>query len=253
MEPKEQANLEEDLAVMAHILGKADDGFGGSRPAVAMGIDVFGGQGPAGVRTLYLEGYGILFSLNVGLPLVEPPSAPEEKKDEPRGDSAWEEAKRELHGEGPNVPVAVAPVEAYSAEKVSKLTDTLIEALRNATNIRGLKAEDFVTLCVLGAPVGPSGPPKADTGTARAYGGYGGGYGTVNVVPGAPQSGTILTIRARKSDIDAFAKGKLNADEFRKETRIQRYVDGPAGGLPMGSNAGGFGGGMGGFGGSTRY
>lgn len=32
-----------------------------------------------------------------------------------------------------------------------------------------------------------------------------------------------MTIRARKSDIDAFAKGKINLDEFRKKAVITIY------------------------------
>jgi hypothetical protein len=37
--------------------------------------------------------------------------------------------------------------------------------------------------------------------------------------PAAAQS--TLTIRAKKSDIDSFAKGKLEPDDFRKKVWVQ--------------------------------
>ena len=46
--------------------------------------------------------------------------------------------------------------------------------------------------------------------------------------------GSILTIRVKKSDADAFAKDRLTLDEFRKAARISIYA-GDAGG--WGDNA----------------
>jgi hypothetical protein len=34
---------------------------------------------------------------------------------------------------------------------------------------------------------------------------------------------SVLTIHAKKSDIDAFAKGKINSDEFRKKASVLIY------------------------------
>ena len=66
MEAKEQANLEEDLAVMSHILDKALNEKGGWRqPATtAMGVNVYFSPSSTPLRSLYLEGYGALFLLN---------------------------------------------------------------------------------------------------------------------------------------------------------------------------------------------
>jgi hypothetical protein len=57
-------------------------------------------------------------------------------------------------------------------------------------------------------------PPTAMTLTPGQAMGFGGGGGGVE---------SVLTIRAKKSDIDAFAKGKANLDEFRKKATVLIY------------------------------
>ena len=41
---------------------------------------------------------------------------------------------------------------------------------------------------------------------------------------GPPARGTIMTIRVKKSDADAFAKGKLSLEDFRKKASITTYA-----------------------------
>jgi len=255
MDPKSQANLEEDLAIMARILNKAVDDGAGNGPGMAMGIDVFGAQGSVGGRTLYLEDYGALFTLNVGFPLVAAQSGPEEKKEETPADSTWEEAKRELYGPGPNTMMPGVPFEEFSAEKVNKLTDALVDALRNAKNIRGLKNEDAITVCVLGTAAIPDNRGKQRV--AGALPPSPPPPGAVSYAAAGPQKGTVMTIRVKKADADAFAKGGMNAEEFRKRARIERYEGGPAVGAQMGFGGGygrGYGtmGWMGGYGGGGK-
>ena len=46
--------------------------------------------------------------------------------------------------------------EEYSEQKVAQLKDALLESLKSATNIRNLKSDDSITVCVFGGPgVGP--------------------------------------------------------------------------------------------------
>lgn len=239
MDPKEQATLGEDLAVMAHILNKAIDESSGNRPPTAMGIDLFGGAGPAGSRMLYLEDYGAVFTLNVGIPLVPAKPGPEKKKEDVPADNAWEEAKRELYGQGGPPAAAGTPVEGFSSDRVEKLTDALVDALRNARNIRGLKSDDSITLCVLGAPAAPETPGRRDV--------LGGPPSVPPLAAGyvGPQKGTVMTVRVKKSDTDAFANGSLKADEFRKQIRIERYEDGISGAAVMSGGVGAMSGGIG--------
>jgi hypothetical protein len=99
-----------------------------------------------------------------------------------------------------------------------------MDDLANAKNIRHLKPDDSVTVVVLGSGAGgalrrweghtPAGKRKAIMSA--------GGNGEEAAASDAGSQST-MTLRARKSDIDAFAKGKLSAEEFRKNVSVQVY------------------------------
>ena len=59
-----------------------------------------------------------------------------------------------------------------------------------------------------------------------------------------------MTIRVKKSDADAFAKGEMTLEAFRKRARVVSYAGSPEAGMPFGGMGGGMGG-MGGFGGGS--
>ncbi len=230
---KDQANLEEDLAVMGHILDKSIADMGGRRPPRAMGIDVlsFSGSGP--LRTLYLEGYGALFLANVGFPLVPPAAKPAEDDKEP-SDSAWDEARQELYG-GVREPRGQREREPYSQQNVDKLKNSLFAALKNATHLRALKPDEFITLCVFGGS--GNGALRHRTQEYRTTTGVGGGRGGLvwSSINNEPQQGTVMTIRVRKADVDAFAKGELTIEAFTQKAKCTAY---PGNGLSGGG--GGF-------------
>jgi hypothetical protein len=54
-----------------------------------------------------------------------------------------------------------------------------------------------------------------------------------------------MTIRVKKLDADAFAKGAMTLEAFRKRAHVVSYAGSPESDMPLG----GVGGGMGGFGG----
>ena len=228
---KAQTNLEENLAVMSRIFDKTlarklDE----DRQNRYMGIDVLFGPGSTPIRSLYLDGYGALFLLNVNFPLLPPPEKPQQAKEKSESDSAWEEAERELHGQQPGggdvfsqaLRFEPAPelAQEYDEDNVNKLKDGLLDALKNATNIRDLKPDDAITVCVFGGANGGRqwGKIKGDGNVydVKAVGWIGS--------DGASARGTIMTIRVKKADVDAFAKGKLNAGEFRKKASITTYA-----------------------------
>jgi len=272
-DPKEQANLEEDLAVMSHILNKTFEEKVGADQArgTAMGIAVALGSGSISFRSLYLEGYGAVFFINAGFPLLPPPAKPEAQHEKPAADSAWDQARQELYGhrtgeltgewDAWDQPVS-APAPEYSQTKVDNLKEAILGALRESANIRGLKSEDSVTVCVIGGAkdgvaLFKRSPDFAPFGGSLYGAGSssGTGMGTFSSSAGGGASpGTIMTIRVKKSDAEAFAKGKITLDEFRKRARLATYVAGPgspADGLFGGGTfgRGGFGGGSGGGGG----
>lgn len=153
---KAQANLQEDLAVMSRVLDKAlaqkaDEG--GSRRV--MGVNVLFAPGQNPLRSLYLDGYGALFFLNVNFPLLPPPAKAEPPKEESKTNSAWDEARREIYGQPSETQIITGtagnPPQSYDEGRVVNLKDTLLEALKAATNIRELKPDDSVTVCLFGA------------------------------------------------------------------------------------------------------
>jgi hypothetical protein len=153
---------------------------------------------------MYVGGYGALFFLQVDFPLVPPASQPQETSVE-EDDAVWAEARRNLY-ESPGVvlPTGAVPVEAYSEEKVAFLRSRLVELMRHASNIRLPDPNDWVTVVVRGTAAGDSRPAPA----AGAF-----------LAEEISCARTILTLRARKSDIDQYAQGRL--DQAQVEQRLQ--------------------------------
>ena len=222
-DPKTYANIEEDLNVMYRILTKTrkqdESGFR---------LESFlSGSSGSSVKSMYIEGYGAVFMLNVRFPLVAPQPAEEQAKPKENTSEEWEIAKRELssrntieldlerawtHAMGPGG-------EEYDAQKVEDLTVSVLESLKNATHIRNLKADEFVTVAILGAESVPhrvsvenedvDGKPKRKTRIETM---------------GGPRGESTMTIRVKKSDIDDFAKNKVNLDGFRKKAKMLVYT-----------------------------
>ncbi len=209
---KDPAALQEDMRVMSHILEKAVEERAGSTPRarLVMGIDVFPGFGSEAVQSLYLEGYGALFLLNVNFPLLAP-AGKEGEQPEARTarDSEWDTARRELFGQ-PEPALVAEPTEAYGEEKVTRLKGAIIDALRNAANIRALGSGDRITVCVAGgAAVRPvedfAGQDPAAVGWHERTG------------------RTMMTIRVTKADADECSKGSLSKEDFAKRAQVAVY------------------------------
>lgn len=253
---KTLAAAQEDMTIMGRILEKSLSGRDEDERPEAMGIKlitVIGGRG--GVRSMQIEGYGAIFMLNVNFPLVGPANKSDEGENKEPTNSTWDEAKREVYGQPGGAdgnPFAARFLkEEFDPKRVEKLKDALLDALKNASNMRNLKPDESVTVVVrsgagrMGSPMrvhvgtkgGGSGGYNWNLGGVRVDGGGGGGSvppppavawgpypagGMKTVtVDGAVES--VLTIRAKKSDIDAFAKGKSNLDEFRKRATVLIY------------------------------
>jgi hypothetical protein len=253
---KEQTQLEEDLTVMSRILEKAASERSGGQPygAKVMGIDIFYTPAASPLRSLYLDGYGALFMLHVGFPFLAPPQS-EGQQEKPEANTEWEDAKQELYGQRGVGRALNAASEPYDEERVNRLKEGLLESLKNATNIRGLKPDDSITVCVFGGP--SSGRPQAKTYFKRSTGsGEARSEVAVTGRAGSPMRQTIMTIRVKKLDADAFAKGTMTQEAFRKRAHVVSYAGSPEAGMSFFGGAdnpvflgGGFGGGGGNSGG----
>ncbi len=244
-DPESQANLQEDLTVMTRLLNKATGQ--GKNPREdrdwAMGIVVSKLGGPRGPQSIYLEGYGALFMLNVKFPLVAPPEpkAREVKEAEPE-DSEWEQAREELFGSkggrrrgAPVPPPPVEPAVEYDAQQVADLKRDLLEVLKNASKLRQLKGDEWITVAISGSGqvAGPevrriqkysTRPDEEAKLPNRQNAKSNKDVITVFRDDRAASHGmSSMTIRVKKSDAESFAKGKLTIEEFEKKASITAY------------------------------
>ncbi len=224
MKLEDLATITEDMSVMSRIFAKK---LSPARLTTGRGgwyvedYNPFFGRDNGTIEAVYLEGFAALFLMRVNFPISPSPEAQEEKKTEEEDkDPLWTQMRQEIYA-----PEEAdrrrrsddRPEEKYDAEKVEELKETLIKTLKHAANIRALKPEQSVILTVIG------GRSQSGTRTTTRSYSYGRGRRIVRTAPGVETGAfppTVLTICAKKSDIDAFAKGELSFDQFRERTKI---------------------------------
>ena len=237
--PRDLAAIAEDMSVMCRIFDKK---LASSRPnSLRRRIRFFSKDQAA--QGIYLEGYGALFTLKVDFPLAPPPPVSrKEQKDDI--DHLWEQTRKELRDatteRGPLERARVylstlsdlTKVQEYDAEKVDKLEEALVKTLKHAANIRSLKPDQWVAIAVKG----PQSVERMRITSARRVADPSGSRDTFEVVTESIQPSpvasagahlsntTVLTIRAKKADIDEFSNGSLNSEQFRG--RIRTFIDG---------------------------
>jgi len=254
------AEIMEDMQVMSHIL---DERFKETRRVQGVFTDFgdFFGRDSRTTEATYLQGYGVLFSMEVNFafsPTPEPQGQETEQTTE-NVDSTWQRARRQMFSPGdPRISRGSGPSEEYNSQMVEELKRDLITTLKHAANIRGVKADEWIILTVIGG-----GRQSGGVFTGRGFmmggmGGYGGmmggGYGVSGGSSGSGGGGmmggmgggmmggmgggmgamggfaetnvspaTVLTIRAKKSDVDAFASGEQDFEQFRQKVQIFTY------------------------------
>jgi len=233
MKPEDIAAVMEDMSIMSRIF---DRNLGQQRLATTRtGVffdrntdpwsDVFVGRSSA-TQAIYLEGFGSLFLIGVDFPLSAPPKVQEDKSEE-GVDTVWKETKKEIYNPGDSRRrVKVQPQKEYDAEKVQELQKTIIKTLKHTANIRGLKSDEWVTVVVRSSSpavtitsrivttsTSETSPAAANVRTSSA------------ALPAetAPGQATFLTIRAKKSDVDSFAKNQLDYDKFSQRVSVLSY------------------------------
>lgn len=238
--PQDLAMITQDLNIMSRILDKELDPDRRDRLSWFY-WDKISGSGryksffsgdDRATRAIYVQGYGALFLLKVDFPLSPPPETPVEKKTEEDIDSVWAQTKREIYTpeeadrrrrDRSSRRQRARSEEKYDAQKVETLKTTLTKTLKHAANIRSLKPDESVILTIRGyepavavrsVPAIGAGPEARVHITHKSI---------VEVDKTGLFSPTVLNIRAKKSDIDAFSKGDLDFDQFRQKTQVLTY------------------------------
>lgn len=245
--PKTSDEIAEDMQTLSYLLAhNLERAFADDLAEYKLGIPILlGGEGRS-VQASYIEGFGEIFKVNVRFSVVAP-SGEESSPPKPGRTSEWEEAKRALGGtQAPfGVPAGVSdgnrfPAgEPYDPKLVAKLKLTILEGLKNASNLRHLEPQNWIVVTVVGAPnPGPmvrksnragaaaeSNPAGATEDGVSAYGVQAGRGGE----PGEPDSArpTIMTLRVRMSSAQAYASdtpGKLSDEQFAKQAEVATYL-----------------------------
>lgn len=259
----------EDMQVMSHIL---DERFKETRRVQGVFTDFgdFFGRDNRATEATYLQGYGVLFSMEVNFAFSTPlkPQVQVTEQNPERADSTWQRARRQMFSPGdPRRSSGSGSAEEYNSQMVEELKRDLITTLKHASNIRGVQADEWIILTVIGGGrqsggvfsgrgfmmggMGMSGGSARGGTSSGGRGGYSGGYGVAGGSGGGGMMGgmgggmmgggmgamggmsgpgemgvspaTVLTIRAKKSDIDAFAGGEQDLEQFRQKVQIFSY------------------------------
>jgi len=238
-EPSRVQEMSEDLDVMTHIVDAAlRDGDVDEETPDKLGIKMYITGSSRSVRSMYVEDFGALFMVKVNFPLQGAPVAKEKEPEKPT-DSEWARARAEVLGQAePGWPDMFGSGTAvdFDPKRVDGLKSTLVRALKNASNIRHLKPQEFVSLSVFGSPgrievrsKRSEDEPRTTSSSKRPRISS---YGNVNVTTeavvvnfsGSGGQGTVLTLRVKKSDIDAFAKGDMDEQAFTKTVTFNNYA-----------------------------
>jgi hypothetical protein len=151
---------------------------------------------------LYIAGYGAVFFIQVGFPLLPPPDTQDKPPAEEPVDTVWVQTRQaifEPRARGPVPGADVGAPEPYSRERVEMLRSTLIASLKHAANIRALEPREWLAIVVQGTAPRTDASPRSTPGRS------------------------VLTLRATKADVDLYAKGQLGQAQFEQRLQVVTY------------------------------
>lgn len=228
LKTEELAAMTEDMSIMSRIFEKNLEQariptsrgglFVSSHDSLAA---LLGGAGGT-IQSMYLQGYGALYLMKVDFPLSPPPQTEQKQEEETKKeetDPVWQQMRKEMYEpQEPGRRNTKEPQVEYDAEKVENLKTALVKALKHAANIRSLKQDELVILAVTGTGGSAGGSVMVATNTEVVAGGHSQIVQQQSASSGSSQ--IVLVIRAKKSDIDSFAK---NGDYEQFRQRIQLF------------------------------
>jgi len=247
--PEQIAAMVEDLNIMSRIFDRKLNDAG-----LAQESNPFFAGSCCRTQAMYIAGYGPLFKMAVNFPLIPPPQV-QTKREAEEGDPLWNEMKRtletplsskntvdqQLYQQLQQLYSPLLPGEQaapYEQEMVDQLKATLIDALRHVTNVRNFAADERIVIVIKGPQAAVEGQGSegeaagsreaaADTDHYLATSDDGHAQSVSTNISRLHQahlagagSASVLTIRAKKSDIDALAKGDLDLEKFTQKVEI---------------------------------
>jgi hypothetical protein len=155
----------EDLKVLSFILMRSlEAASGGEQREYKLGIPLMLKSGGHSVQASYVEDFGVLLNVRVSFPVVVSAAGENNRAESEKTSSQWEEARRALAGE------ASQPVPQDWARLIEGLKTRIVDVLKNASNLRHVKPDQWVAVCITGTP------SAGGRGSERIS--VGGGFGT---------------------------------------------------------------------------
>lgn len=168
-------------------------------------------------RCVYLPDFGPLFLIEVDFPLAARREAlsPDETQSE---DALWAEVRSNMHSPrtGANYHENQMLIE-YDNLKVESLKRTLRRAVKHASNVRHLGPNEQIVAMVIESPSSRHTAARIATGSGRGYSGY------TSVVAMGSRPTNIVSVRSSKKEVDALAKGQIDAAAFDATVDILSY------------------------------
>lgn len=233
MTAEELADITEDVNVMRRIFENKLRQANLLAPAGPFSLfawdayPYFGRGGGDAAPSMYLQGYGVLFMMNVDYPLAPGPQVePNETAQQPQAetDPVWARTRDEIYR-----PASLEPRRGaddarptFSAERVENLKTTVIQALVHAANIRCLAPDESVVVRLTGSPESTvsAGETLAASRSVQIAVPNSARYLRILEGPFPETARTALTIRAKGADIKARADGKLTDEQFRQRVQV---------------------------------
>lgn len=257
--PETVAETTEDLRIMLQILREKVTEPRMIRGAF-MDFGSFFDDRNRALEAFHLQGSAAVFVLEMDAPFS--PAAQPRSEDQVRPEAAdpvWQRARQKLYAPpGQAIPGSPgAPGETREMD-FQQFQEDLLQTLRHAANLRHVEPNEAVILTIVareesagwpgaGAGAGGSfsnrggiwfegGSDSSSSGTFGPSGGtsqadsrsYSRGSATSRARPGSDSAGvaapsTVLTLQAKKADIDAFAQGDLNFEQFQHRVKTFTY------------------------------
>jgi len=232
--------LEEDLQVMSRLIErKMESSLNETSSTRRVRSLLVTDSSSRAVRSFYFDGFGALFMLRVKFPLTGP-AIPLQLGSDSAADKDWERAWQDMYGEldtDHDDDDGDVSTSDFNTNRLVRLKGELLLVLKHASNMQSLKADDVLAITVFGRP-----PPQTSV-SSKSSSGRGASSKanqaaedtasekrsparsnrTADDFARTPQA-TILTLRVKKAEVDAFGGGQLTLDQFRQKAAANAYT-----------------------------
>lgn len=258
--PQKIAETADDLRIMLQILREKLSEPRMVRGAFVDFGNFFDDKGRA-CEAFYLQGSAVVFVLEMDSPLpFAPPQPGQDQAAKEAVDPVWQRARQKVYApQDPTLRGSGGLSGAAETMDFGQFKEDLLKTLRHAANVRNVEPNELVILTIIthddsggwptgtgaggsfsnqggmwfeggssstsSANFGPSGGnTSADSQTYSRGSASGSGRGNRTPSGSAPAAPTtVLTIQAKKAEIDAFAKGDVSFEQFQQHVKTFTY------------------------------